>query len=139
MRSPAQLACPWLPDDMDTDLLPAGKHGWDAVRIPRIWAHRVLDALGDAAAAVIWDGVHMYLLVGSGTADGLLFPAAHGIAVLGDGTFVAVPGAGRHDGTPGIGRLRWRTPPTPAGEYLTDVAALQAAIDQALGPRRQAS
>jgi hypothetical protein len=129
----------WLPAGCDTALLPAGQHGWDAVRFPRFWAHRVLDALGGRAGAVITDGHAMYLLVEPGAADDLQFPAAHGITVLGTGTWVMVPGPDRHDGTPGIDRLRWRTPPTPAGEYLTDVAALQAAIDQALGPRRQAS
>lgn len=129
----------WLPVGCDIAPRAAGAHGWDAVRIPRFWAHRVLDALEERAGAVINDGHCMYLLVAHGAADGLQFPAAHGIGVLGTGTWVVVPGPDRHDGTPGIDRLRWRTPPTPGGEYLTDVAALQAAVDQSLGPRREAS
>lgn len=135
----APTVLPWLPASCDTELLPAGVHGWDAVRFPKVWAHHVLDALGDQAGAVIHDGLSMYLLVEHGAANGLQFPAAHEITVLGTGTWVAVPGIDRTAGTPGIDRLRWRTPPTPDGQYLTDVGALQAAVDQALGPRQQAS
>lgn len=135
----APPALAWLPDACTTATLGAGVHGWDAVRIPRIWAHRVLDALGNAAGAVIHDGRSMYLMVAQGAADDLMVPAAHDIAVLGAGTYIAVPGADRTAATPGIDRLRWRTPPTPDGHYLTDVGALQAAVDQALGPRQQAS
>lgn len=135
----APPALPWLPAGCKTETLGAGVHGWDAVRFPLVWGHRVLDALGDQAGAVIHDGRSMYLLVEHGTADGLLFPAAHGIVALGAGTYVAVPGIDRTAATPGIGRLRWRTPPTPDGAYLTDAGALQAAVDQALGPRQQAS
>ncbi|MDJ0345221.1 hypothetical protein QMK19_03835 [Streptomyces sp. H10-C2] len=130
----------WLPaEPQGHAVVPAGVHGWDAVRIPRFWANRVLDALGDGAGAVIHDGHCMYLLVAHGTADDLRVPAAHDIAVLGTSTYVAIPGIGRHAGTPGIDRLRWRTPPTPDGDYLTNAGLLQAAIDNALGPRRAAS
>lgn len=129
----------WLPAGRTTKLLPAGVHGWDAVRFPMPWAHRVLDALGDRAGAVINDGRSMYLLVEPGAADNLRFPAAHEITILGATSWVVIPGPDRTAGTPGIGRLRWRKPPTPDGQYLTNVGALQVAVDKALGPQQQAS
>lgn len=124
MSSPHPLA--WVPPHHNAvSLLPAGRW-WDAVRVRRELADAVLTALGPRSGAVIEDspGGLLYWLVEPGSAT--RWPELPGVRVRGRDGFIGVPAQHKVSGS----GVSWRVPLAP-GRYLTDPAALLAALTEA--------
>jgi hypothetical protein len=107
----------------------SAKDDWDAVRVPRQLGLAAMSILGTRAGAVVEDPMQavVYFFVPVGTAAGW---AAENTYPLPGGETVPLPPARRTDG-PGP---HWRVRP---GEdrWITDPAALHAALEDAFGPR----
>ncbi|CAK7286734.1 hypothetical protein [Streptomyces misionensis] len=119
-----------LPSAAGASLHDAG-HDWDAIRVPRSVGLAALAILGPRCGAAVEapltsSGV-VYYFVPAGTAD--RWDVANTTA-LGRGTALMIPPSRRTEG-PGP---YWRVCPGEDG-WLTDPAALAAAIADAFGPR----
>lgn len=110
------------------ELLPAGRD-WDAVRVPRSVGLAAVTILGVRSGAVIEDPREpcLYWFIAAGSAGEW---AVDNTQLLQAGAFLSVPPARRTDG-PGP---YWRICPGDT-DWLTDVGALRAAVEDALGPR----
>ncbi|MET7441888.1 hypothetical protein ACFYQQ_01320 [Streptomyces sp. NPDC005496] len=102
---------------------------WDAVRVPRSIGLAAVQILGTRCGAVVEDShsAALYYFVTPGSAAAW---DADNVRVLGDGATVTIPPARRTQG-PGP---HWRVCPGDSN-WLTDAAALRAAIEDAFGPR----
>ncbi|MFF4410764.1 hypothetical protein [Streptomyces sp. NPDC001404] len=103
-------------------------HGWDAVRLPDTWGHRVLGELGEKTGAVIHDQLNnvYYWLVPASASPVRHLAEEYPVGVLGDGSSIAVPGPLRQR------PLAWRVEPR-LDRILTCPHALCTAI-VAVGP-----
>lgn len=117
-----------LPSAAGCSLHPAGED-WDAIRVPRAVGLAAMAILGTRCGAVVEDPLStaVYYFTPIGTASTW---EAENTRALGVGSTVTIPPARRTQG-PGP---HWRMCP---GEetWLTDPAALRAAIEDAFGPR----
>jgi len=100
--------------------------GWDAIRVARSVGLAAMDILGSRCGAVVEDSTVAYFFVPVGTAASWDVDSTR---PLGAGTSVTIPPARRTEG-PGP---HWRICPGDDG-WITDPAALRAAIEDALEP-----
>lgn len=105
--------------------LEEGGRLWDAVRVPRSIGLTALGILGSRSGAVLEDGVTLYWFIAPG-ATGWNVPNTR---ILARDAHLVIPPARRTQG-PGP---HWRICPGDDG-WVTDQAALRAAIEDALGP-----
>ncbi|MEV0170552.1 hypothetical protein AB0I00_05420 [Streptomyces sp. NPDC050803] len=117
-----------LPSAAGCTLHDAGQD-WDAIRVPRSVGLAAMAILGARCGAVVEDPLStaVYYFVPAGTAPGW---DVENTRALGTGATVTIPPARRTEG-PGP---HWRMCPGEA-RWLTDPSALQAAIEDAFGPR----
>lgn len=115
-----------LPSAAGCSLHDAGE-GWDAIRVPRSVGLAALAILGTRCGAVVEDSTVLYFFAPVGTASAW---EVENTRALGSGSAVTIPPARRTQG-PGP---HWRMCPGD-GSWLTDPAALRAAIEDAFGPR----
>ncbi|MEU9121006.1 hypothetical protein AB0C96_14290 [Streptomyces sp. NPDC048506] len=120
-RPPAQLGA------LDCVLLAAGVE-WDAIRVPRGVGLCCLDILGSRSAAVVEDPREsaLYWFVAEGASAGWEVALTRPLGLT---QYLVVPPLHRVHG-PG---LHWRIRPVE-GRLITDVRALRAAVEEALGP-----
>jgi hypothetical protein len=102
---------------------------WDAVRVPHVLALDTLDILGPRSGAVIDDGHVLYWFLPRGAANDWQVDGTHPLV---RGGSLTVPPARRTQG-PGP---YWRICPGDS-DWLTDPAALRAAIEDALARHLQ--
>lgn len=104
-------------------------HEWDAVRVPRSVGYDTVRILGVRAGAVLEDPQEacVYFFIETGAALTWNVP---GTRVLARGSHVVIPPARRAQG-PGP---HWRVCPGD-DQWITDAAALRAALEDAAGPR----
>jgi hypothetical protein len=117
-----------LPTAAGCSLYDAGLD-WDVIRVPRSVGLAAMAILGTRCGAVVEDSVGsaVYYFTPPGTA--VAWDVVNTRA-LGPGASVAIPPARRTEG-PGV---HWRVCPGD-GHWITDPAALEAAIADAFGPR----
>jgi hypothetical protein len=117
-----------LPTAAGCTLHEAG-HDWDAIRVPRSVGLAAMAILGTRCGAVVEDSVAsaVYFFTPVGTADTW---EVENTRALGYESSVTIPPARRVEG-PGV---HWRMCPGEDG-WLTDPQALEAAIEDAFGPR----
>lgn len=103
-------------------------HEWDAVRVPRSVGYDTVRILGTRAGAVLEDPQEacLYFFI---VPDSALTWDVPGTRVLARGSHVVIPPARRAQG-PGP---HWRI--CPGDRWITDAAALQAALEDAAAPR----
>ncbi|MBD0837355.1 hypothetical protein [Streptomyces sp. TRM68416] len=122
------MPTPSLPSAAGCTLHDAG-HEWDAIRVPRSIGLAAMEILGARCGAVVDDALSavLYFFVPTGTVEEW---GVGNTRALGAGSTVAIPPARRTEG-PGP---HWRMCP---GEdrWITDPAALRAAIQDVLSPR----
>ncbi|NUO43714.1 MAG: hypothetical protein HOV82_16960 [Streptomyces sp.] len=104
-------------------------HDWDAIRVPRSVGLAAMAILGTRCGAVVDDPLStaVYFFTPVGTASAWEVENTRALSV---GSAVTIPPPRRTQG-PGP---HWRMCPGE-GSWLTDAAALRAAVEDAFGPR----
>ncbi|WP_369043519.1 hypothetical protein [Streptomyces sp. Midd1] len=98
---------------------------WDAIVVPRALGRAAVTILGPRCGAVVDDLANLYWFVAHGSADGLTFE--HATVLAEQQHTVAIPPARLSHG-PGP---HWAVCPGDS-DWLTDVRALQAALEDCL-------
>ncbi|MFJ9214207.1 hypothetical protein [Streptomyces sp. NPDC102264] len=101
---------------------------WGAIRVPRVLGLTVMDILGARCGAVIEHERDLYWLVGPSAAADWDVDNTRVV----DPGLLMIPPSRRTQG-PGP---HWRMCPGDS-DWLTDTAALRAAVEDALGPQRK--